>query len=100
MEFTALANRRPAIREEIAHYAERFRQQQAEALDSAFRDYGIDPDELPPTAVLIMMSSIPRILLIEDALGVTTGHTEMVALVERYLTRFEGDRPEPMSINT
>jgi AcrR family transcriptional regulator len=96
MEFTALANRRPAIRDEIANYAERFRHQQAEALVGVFRQYGIDPDELPPTAVLILMSSIPRILLIENTLGVVTGHAETVALVERYLTRFEGDRPAAM----
>jgi AcrR family transcriptional regulator len=92
MEFAALANRRPAIRDEIASYAERFRKQEAEALDRVFRTYGIDRDELPPTAALIVMSSIPRILLIEAALGVRTGHAETVALVERYLTRLEGQR--------
>ncbi len=27
----------------------------------------------------------------EEVLGMTTGHAEMRALVERYLTRFEGD---------
>ena len=95
MEFTALANRRPAIRAEIANYAEQFRRQQAEALSGVFREYGIDPEELPPTAVLVVMSSIPRIMLIEEALGMTTGHAETVALVEHYLTRFEGDRLAP-----
>ena len=41
------------------------------------------------------MSSIPRIMLIEEALGMTTGHAETVALVKHYLTRFEGDRLAP-----
>jgi TetR/AcrR family transcriptional regulator len=95
MEFTALANRRPAIRAEIANYAEQFRHQQAEALSDVFRAYGIDPEELPPVAVLVVMSSIPRIMLIEQALGMTTGHAETIALVEHYLTRFDGDRPAP-----
>jgi AcrR family transcriptional regulator len=93
MEFTALANRRPAIRAEIANYAEQFRGQQARALADVFRGYGIDPDEFPPAAVLVMMSSIPRVLVIEDALGVTTGHAETVELVERFLTTLEGERP-------
>jgi TetR/AcrR family transcriptional regulator len=93
MEFTALANRRPAIRDEIANYAEQFRRQQAEALVGVFQTYGIDPEELPPTAVLVLMSSLPRIMVIEDALGVTTGHAETVTLVEHYLTRLEGPRP-------
>jgi TetR/AcrR family transcriptional regulator len=93
MEFTALANRRPAIRAEIANYAEQFRRQQATALAGVFRRYGIDPDEFPPAAVLVLMSSIPRVLVIEDALGVATGHTETVSLVERFLTQLEGPRP-------
>ncbi len=57
-EFTALANHRKAIRTEIAAYAERFRRQQAEALSGVSREYGIDPDELPPTAALFLMTSI------------------------------------------
>jgi TetR/AcrR family transcriptional regulator len=93
MEFTALANRHPAIRQEIANYAEQFRRQQADALVGLFRQYGIDPAEVAPTAVLVLMSSIPRIMVIENALGVTTGHAETVEIVERYLTRLEGDRP-------
>ena len=89
IEFTALANHRKSIRTEIAAYAEQFRRQQAEALTDVFRSYGIDPEQLPPEAMLLLMSSISRILVMEEALGVTTGHAETLALVERELSRFE-----------
>ena len=36
------------------------------------------------------MTSISRILVLEEALGLTTGHTEMRVLVEQYLERYEG----------
>jgi len=89
-EFTALANHRKAIRTEIAAYAERFRCQQAEALSGVFREYGIDPDELSPTAALFLVTSISRVLVMEQALEVTTGHAEVLELVERYLAQVEG----------
>lgn len=94
-EFSALANRRPAIRAEIAAYAEQFRRQEADALSAVFERYGIDADDVPPAVVLVFMTSISRVLVMEDALGVTTGHAETLALVERYLTRFEGEPLEP-----
>ncbi len=91
MEFTALANHRKAIRAEIAAYAEQFRRQQADALTSVLADYGIDAEAFPPETVLVIITGIARLLLAEVALGVTTGHEETVALVERYLARFEGE---------
>ena len=91
VEFTALANHRKVIRAEIATYAERFRQQQADALSSVLAGYGIDPGEIPTAAVLVLMSSISRVLAMEQGLGITAGHAETTAMVERCLARFEGD---------
>jgi hypothetical protein len=93
MEFAALANHRKAIRAEIAAYAERFRSLQVEALSSVLKGYGIDSEAFPPAAVIVLINAIARILAMERALGMTAGHAEMLALVERYLARFEGDPP-------
>jgi AcrR family transcriptional regulator len=93
MEFSALANHRKAIRTELATYAEQFRQLQSEALASVFGAYGIDPEEFPPEAVLVLITSISRLLVLEETLGMTTGHAEMRALVERCLAHYEGDPP-------
>lgn len=86
MEFMALANHRKAIRDEIAAYAERFRAQQIEALNALAGGTG----PLPPAAVSMLMVGISRVLVMEQGLGLTTGHAETLALVERYLDEIEG----------
>jgi AcrR family transcriptional regulator len=91
MEFSALANHRKAIREELATYAEQFRRLQSEALAGVFGHHGIDTDELPPQALALLITSISQILVLEEALGLTTGHAEMRELVERCLARYEGE---------
>jgi hypothetical protein len=93
MEFTALANHRKAIRAEIASYAERFRRLQADAWASVLDEHSVDPDELSPAAAVVLMTSVSQVLVLEQALGVTTGHAEMRALVDRYLARFDGASP-------
>lgn len=89
-EFMALANHRKAIRAEIAEYAERFRRQQADLLASRLQDDGIDAEEIPPSTVLVLMSTVSRGLVLEDTLGITTGHAETLGVVERLLQRLEG----------
>jgi TetR/AcrR family transcriptional regulator len=90
MEFAALANHRPAIRAEVNEYAERFRRLQIEALSGVFHGAGIDTDALPPAALVLVLQSISRFLVMEHALGMSTGHAETLALVERLLAQFEG----------
>lgn len=89
MEFAALANHRKAIRDEIAAYAERFRDAQTAALASALDTGGIGADDLPPVALIVLMTGISQVLVMEDALGMTRGHEETLALVDRYLDRIE-----------
>jgi AcrR family transcriptional regulator len=93
VELAALANHRSAIRAESAAYAEQFRRLQVEALSSVLEAHGIDPEAFPPVAVVVLITAIARVLAMERALGMTAGHAETLALVERYLARFEGDPP-------
>jgi TetR/AcrR family transcriptional regulator len=90
MEFVALANHRKAIRTEIARHAERFRQMQLEAIARVLDRYGIAADRCPPVVVVLAMTGLSQVLVLEKALGITSGHDEAVALVERYLREFEG----------
>jgi AcrR family transcriptional regulator len=89
MEFMALANHRPAIRAVIASYAEQFRQQQAEALGEIFTRYGIDTDQVPPMALLVLMASVSNVLELERGLGMSTGHADVLGVVEEWLARYE-----------
>jgi TetR/AcrR family transcriptional regulator len=95
MEFTALANHRKTIRAEIAAYAERFRQHQVEALSPLLAGLGIDKDELPPIALVVLMTALSRTVAMEVGLGMSLGHAETRAMVERYLTELEGPAREP-----
>jgi AcrR family transcriptional regulator len=90
MEFIALANHRKALKAEIAYYAERFREEQQKALSTVLQRYGIQPAEVPPLVWSVLMTSVSRVLVIEQALGMSAGHAETVEFVERYLHRLEG----------
>ncbi len=93
MEFIAVANHRKAIRAEIARSAERFRVEQLHGFQTLLERYGIDPDEYPAIVCTVLLSSISRVLVIEhETLGMSSGHEETVAFVERFIRRLEGDR--------
>jgi AcrR family transcriptional regulator len=89
MEFAALANHRKAIRAEIASYAERVRQMQIEALARVLDGSGLSADMWPPVVVLQAITGIAQVIALEEALGVTTGHDETLAFVERYIDHLE-----------
>jgi len=94
MEFVALANHRKALKAEIAYYAERFREEQQKALSTVLQRYGKDlgdPVQVPPLVWSVLMTSVSRVLVMEQALGMSAGHAETVEFVERYLHRLEGD---------
>ncbi|XVQ14812.1 TetR/AcrR family transcriptional regulator [Spirillospora sp. CA-255316] len=94
MEFAALANHRKELRAEIARYAERFRREQVEGLSEVLRRYGVDTREFPPLVLMVAMTSLSRVLVMEDAIGLAEGHEETEAFVERWLERLEGE-PAP-----
>jgi AcrR family transcriptional regulator len=89
MEFLALANHRPIVRQVIGEGGERVRQALLTSVSARWNDYGLDEETLPPAAVLFMLSCIPRMMLLEDAVGTHTGHAETNELVERFLDRVE-----------
>jgi AcrR family transcriptional regulator len=89
MEFMALANHRKAIRTELAAYAERFRDMEEAALTLVLRTNGIDVEEFPPVVMAMIMGSLARILTMEQSLGITRGHEEAHAFIERFLSRFD-----------
>ena len=89
MEFMALANHRKAIRSEIASYAERFGDVEESAMTLAMRAHGVDMQAFPPVVMSMIVTSLARIVLLERGLGITRGHAEAEAFIERYLERFE-----------
>ena len=93
LEFMGLANHRKEIQAEIAAWSDRWREQQITALNFIIREHDIDTDEFPPAAIAVVIASIGRTLILEQGLGSSGGHDAAVALVNRFLDRFE--MPEP-----
>lgn len=91
MEYVALANHRKALKAEIAYYAERFREEQCKALSTVLERYGPEAADVPPLVWSVLITSVSRVLVMEQALGMSAGHAETVEFVERYLRRLEGD---------
>jgi AcrR family transcriptional regulator len=90
MEFMGLANTREAIRSEIARYAERSRVAQAETLARLFAEGRLTSDACSPEVLTVLLTSVSRVMIMEQALGMTVGHAETAAFVERWLRRLEG----------
>lgn len=92
MEFVALANHRKAIRSELTESSRRFRAMHLDAASKILEAHPDRPDLPTPGAIILLMSSVSRFLLMEEAFDVSTGHAEMVAHVERHLRDIEGER--------
>lgn len=91
MEFIALGNHREAIRAELSAGAERFREAQVAALTLLLREHeGVTT--FPAEVVSVLIASLGRMLTIERALGINSGHDATLALVGEYLQRFEAPR--------
>ncbi|MGW0949027.1 TetR/AcrR family transcriptional regulator [Streptomyces sp. NPDC002623] len=100
-EFTALANHRKAIRAELAARAENYREAQIEALTRGLAKSGVKlPPGMSPAVLQVLANALGRIIMIENTMGMTTGHTEALAFVERFLQHYDGtsepaEAPEP-----
>lgn len=92
-EFIALANHRKPIKAVMVENSRKFRRMQLEGLADVLESYGLDPQEWPPAAVIVLMSGVSRYLRTDEAFGVGLGHDETVQLVERHIRALEGPRP-------
>ncbi len=83
MEFIALANHRKMLRVAIAEFGERSRQIQSEILRRVLAEKNIDAGKWPPQAMAFMLECIARAMVMETVLGISSGHTDMLALAGR-----------------
>ena len=88
-EFVGLANHRKEIRSEIAHYAERFRAAQVEAMRAALARHGVSEQDLPPIVAVLLMTGVSQVLALEDILGVSAGHDTTISFMEQLIARLE-----------
>jgi AcrR family transcriptional regulator len=88
-EFLALANHRKNIRSEVAMVTNRSRQEQRAVLKSRWPEYDLPDDELTPEMAVFLLQAIPKMILLEDAVGVPLAHAKIVKLVARYIDSLE-----------
>jgi len=92
-EFMALANHRKVIGAELKNYAERVRDIETAAVTLVLRGNGYDLDAYPPTAISMLIAQTARSLCNETAVGVTQGHDELRAFVDRMLGLLSAPAP-------
>ena len=91
MEFMALANHRKSIRAAIHDVIDRTRSAQLDALRARWQEYSA-PDDLSPEALLFLLHEIPKMMLLEEAVGMSSGHREVRRFVEQRLDAAEPRR--------
>ena len=84
-EFLAIGNHRPAVRDEIAKATEQARQLQLDALRSSAIARGTSSIELSVEALLFLLTGITRLIRLEEGVGVTATHREVVRAFELFL---------------
>lgn len=92
-EFMALANHRKAIGAELRAYAERVRDIETAAVTLVLRANGIDLHKYPPRAISMLITQTARSLCNESAVGVTQGHDELRAFVDRLMGQLRTPAP-------
>ena len=88
-EFLALGNHRKSIRAVIAEVTEQVRQLQLEAVRRATAGKSVAIGELSPDALLFLVTGIPKLVRLEEGVGVSTAHDEVVQAFETYLDEVE-----------
>jgi AcrR family transcriptional regulator len=87
-EFMALANHRKVIGAELKAYAERVRDIETAAVTVALRAHGVDLEDYPPVVISMLLAQMARSMCNEAAIGVTDGHEQMRAFLERFLAQY------------
>jgi len=87
LEFMALANHRPAIREHMAQHCEAMRAREVEIFSRLIGERLATVGVCAPAGLSLVLAGIGRALIMEGGLGVTAGHAEARAFVEGWLDR-------------
>lgn len=93
-ELTALANHRPAIRDELVAHGEIIRGIEVSALKRHFARKGLNP-EISPDVAAMLLTSVSHQMRVERGLGISRGHEETIAYFEQWLKMFDATGSEP-----
>ena len=88
-EFMALGNHRKSIRSEIAAVTENVRKVQLAALVAKFGKDARPIGDLSLPALQLLISGLPKLLSLEENIGVKSAHSEVTKAFERFIDSVE-----------
>lgn len=88
-EFMALGNHRKSIRSEIAAVTESVREAQLAALVAKYGKDARPVGDLSLPALQLLMSGLPKLLNLEENIGVKSAHSEVTTAFERFIDAVE-----------
>lgn len=81
VEFVALSNHRKEIRDMLAASTDAARDTQSASLQHALGNLAVDPEILPPIALVTILVAVGRLLANEERVNITKGHKEVRAFI-------------------
>jgi AcrR family transcriptional regulator len=96
MESNALANRRPAVKAEVARSTRELRELQTELMARHLAERRLTP-AMQPIVATVLLTSLAQVLALEAAIDVSTGHAETYEFVDACLRAFAEGRAPPFS---
>jgi AcrR family transcriptional regulator len=85
IEYLALINHRKEVSREAVRNSEHLRALEAEALGRILNGSRLDLRDYPSNGMAVILSAIGRIIAIEETVGISLGHKEAVAILERVI---------------
>ena len=89
IEFLALGNHRKTIASVIAEVTEQVRRLQSDAMARHQPRPGVDLTELPPDALQFLITGIPKLIRLEQSVGLSSTHAEVIDYFESFLATLE-----------
>ncbi|MFV8816990.1 TetR/AcrR family transcriptional regulator [Haliea sp. E17] len=89
VEFMALANHREAVRKEFARFTRQARKKRVELFERLCGEQLGDGDQPTAEALAVVIIGIARTIVMEERLGISSGHSQANAFVERWLASLQ-----------
>lgn len=92
LEFMAMANHREAVRAHMAAHSEAMRSRQVEIFRHILGDRIERLEGFDAAGLSLVLAGIGRAIVMEQALGVQTGHAAAIKIVETWLAKLAPDQ--------
>ena len=91
-ELQAMAWNHPEMRERVAQVNAEWREVLTETFTRALDDYALDDTRFPVAAMVSLVYTFSQGIMLERLTGVSAGHRELLAVIDRELEALEAQR--------